>query len=59
MTFEEFKSRIRLAGFRPSDEVLAEMWEALPGVEAMRARVRREYDYEDEPAHVYTMEPRR
>lgn len=56
MTFDEFKTRIRAEGFAPSDESLKEMYAALPFLEAMRQRVRRDADHADEPAYRFTAE---
>ena len=50
----ELKSRLQAAGFDPDDKSLAEMYAALPYLEALCAQVRREYVHTDEPAHVFS-----
>ena len=55
-TLEALASRLRSAGFDPSPESLAQMHAALPHLERIRARVRRAFEYADEPAHVFSAE---
>jgi hypothetical protein len=52
-TFTAFAARLRAEGFTVSDTAAQEMWAALPGLEALRQRVRRTYRPSDEPAHVF------
>ena len=54
ISIRELKSRLQAAGFDPDDKSLAEMYAALPYLEALRAQVRREYVHPDEPAHVFS-----
>lgn len=59
ISIDEFKSRLRAAGFKADDKSLKEMYAALPYLDAMRARVRRAYVHADEPAHVFSaLEPK-
>ena len=59
ISIDEFKSRLHAAGFTPDDKSLKEMYAALPYLDAMRERVRREYVHADEPAHVFSaLEPK-
>jgi len=59
ISIDEFKSRLLAAGFKPDDKSLKEMHAALPYLDAIRARVRREYSHIDEPAHVFSaLEPK-
>ena len=59
ISIKEFKSRLHAAGFNPEDKSLEEMYAALPYLDALRTRVRREYAHADEPAHVFSaLEPK-
>ena len=42
ISIDEFKSRLHAAGFNPDDKSLKEMYAALPYLDAMRTRVRRD-----------------
>ena len=53
MEIEEFKRRLAEAGLKPTDAVVQQMYAALPLIEAMRARVNRNYDMADEPAATF------
>ena len=59
ISIDEFKSRLHAAGFNPDDKSLKEMYAALPYLDAMRTRVRRDYTHTDEPAHIFSaLEPK-
>lgn len=57
MTLHEFKAQLQANGFSPNTESLEEMYEALPHLNKLRARLRRPYVYSDEPAHVFAVSP--
>ncbi|MBT6276761.1 MAG: hypothetical protein HOI95_21830 [Chromatiales bacterium] len=52
-SFAMFAARLRAAGFTVADTAAREMWEALPGLDALREGVRSAYRSADEPAHVF------
>ena len=52
-TYAAFAARLRAEGFEVSDATTREMWAALPNLDALRQRVRRNHDRADEPAHVF------
>ena len=54
ISFKEFKSRLRTAGFNPDETRLKEMYAALPYLDALRTRVRHKFAHADEPAHVFS-----
>ncbi|NRG16213.1 hypothetical protein HPQ64_00760 [Rhizobiales bacterium] len=56
ISLEELKARINAAGFTPDDQSLREMQAAWPHFQAMRARLRRDYSYADEPASFFSLE---
>lgn len=53
LSLERFAEHLRSLGYQVSDEAAAEMWTALPRLQAMRERIRRRFDYADEPAHIF------
>ena len=57
MDIDELKRRLAAEGLHPSDAALHQMYEALPHLEAMKARVSRHFAQSDESAHIFVAEP--
>lgn len=53
MTIEEFRRRLAAEGLKPDEAALKEMYDALPMLQAMRARVHGDYDMAEEPASTF------
>ena len=51
--YAEYAARLRADGFTVSDDAAREMWAAMPNLDALRRRVRRDQGWTDEPAHVF------
>ncbi|WP_168195653.1 hypothetical protein [Bradyrhizobium sp. NAS80.1] len=52
---DDFKARLKAAGFEPDEDSLKEMYAALPYLDGMRTRVGRDHHHEDDPAHIFSL----
>lgn len=52
--YTEFVARLRADGFAVSEAAAQQMWDALPHLNALRQRVRRDLAPTDEPAHTFS-----